>query len=119
MLNWTLNGVDLGFLIGATLIQVAIGENEIILHTHPPSTILIQSKVLITAPGETVTDLDAAVQVGTALLPLLGKTITEATGTPPGSLVLKWSDGTTVEILNDSDQYECYSITHGTDFFVV
>ena len=119
MLNWTLDGTDLGFLVGTTLIQVAIGENETNLHFHPDVTILIQSEVLITAPGEAVNSLDASVQVGSALLPLPGKTITEALGTPRGSLVIKWSDGTTVEILNDSDQYECYSITHGTDFFVV
>jgi Family of unknown function (DUF6188) len=119
MRNWTLDGTDLGFLVGATLTQVAIGENETILHLHPDSTILIQSEVIIKIPGEEVSALETAVEVGSVLLPLLGKTVTEAVGTPRGSLALTWSDGRTVEVLNDSDQYECYSVTHGTDFFVV
>jgi hypothetical protein len=119
MRNWTLDGTDLGFLVGATLTQVAIGENETILHLHPDSTILIQSEVLIKIPGEAVSALETAVEVGSALLPLLGKTVTDAVGTPRGSLTLTWTDGRSVEVLNDSDQYECYSVTHGTDFFVV
>ena len=49
MQNHSLDRTNLDFLLGVTLIQVAIGENEVLLHTHPEVAVTIESDV---EPGD-------------------------------------------------------------------
>jgi len=49
MQNHSLDRTNLDFLWGVTLIQVAIGENEVLLHTHPEVAVTIESDV---EPGD-------------------------------------------------------------------
>jgi hypothetical protein len=117
MRNNTVDGANLDFLLGATLIQVAIGENETILRTHPET--MVASNVEVKLPDGSTRVQEAAVEVGRSVLHLLGKAITQAVGTPDGALVLTWSDGTTIKILNSWEHYESYTVTHGDSVFVV
>lgn len=115
----TLNGTDLGFLVEAALIQVAIGENETILHTHPPASLMVTSNVEVTMPDGSTRAAEAGVELGRSLLHLLGKAITQAVASPDGALALTWADGTITNVLNSWDEYESYTVTHGDQVFIV
>jgi hypothetical protein len=119
MRNNTLDGSDLGFLVNAVLIQVAVGENETILRTHPETSVTITASVEVNLLDGSAQIWEAAVDVGRSLLHLLGKAVVQAVGTSDGAMVLTWSDGTTIKVLNSWEHYESYTVAHGGSVFVV
>ena len=115
----SLEGQDLSFLIGAQLIQVCIGENDVVLNMHPDVSMMIASNVSVTAKqGETST-LESSLDIGTAMAKLLGSSVVEVTGESDGTLVLGWSLGSVTRILDTWADYESYTIRHGETVIVV
>lgn len=110
---------DLSFFIGAPLLQVCIGENEVIANLHPDISVMIASILRVTTDAGVAEAFDDARSAGIAVLPLLGHEIKDATAVPEGTLRLIWDDGTIVEIIDDSKEYESYTIRHGEDLIVV
>jgi hypothetical protein len=117
--DYSLEGVDLSFLVGATLIQVAIGYHEVILHTEPRRSIMVASDVRVSTDSDEPRILDSARDIGVAFLPLLGQAIVQAVDASHGNLMLRWTDGTTTEILNTFPNYESFTITHPGGIIVV
>jgi hypothetical protein len=68
----------------ATLTQVCVGENEVVLNLDNSASIMIASTVRIWGSGQDGTELQEAAQTGAALLPLLGKAIVTAVGDAGG-----------------------------------
>jgi hypothetical protein len=110
---------DLGFLTGAQLIQVCVGENETILRFNPDISIMVASAVHLIQQGGTDADLTHAPEVGAGLLPLLGDHIAAVMAIPPGTLRLSWSSGSILEITDSWDRFESYTITNGDRSIVV
>ena len=110
---------DFSFLKDATLVQVAIGENEVILRFYPQCSIMIASSVSIYAPGEPEALLEDARQIGISLLPILGTDIAGASAIPPGTLRLTWRSGHTLDVLDSWRDYESYTVTTGDRVIVV
>lgn len=110
--------IDLDFMIGTQLIQVAIGENEVVLHLEPPTSIAIGGAIRLNADRGHREHLDAAT-IGTALVPLLGESIREASAQAGGVMRIVWSSGAVLDLLDSWDQYESYTVTHDGRVIVV
>jgi hypothetical protein len=111
-------GTDLSFLEGCELLQVCVGEGEVILNFAPHVSIAIQSDVVIFL-GEHARRHRAATAIGKAMLPFLRQSITEATGTTDGTLRLTWDSGASSSILDTWREYESYVIRRGQDWTLV
>jgi hypothetical protein len=110
--------VDLSFLVGAGLEQVAVGENEVILNLSSRISIMVASDLRLSPPSDRGELIKDAPDAGAALIRLLGSTIVAATGAD-GALSLEWSDGSTLAIYDSWPNYESYTITHGNGIIVV
>ncbi|PZS17246.1 MAG: hypothetical protein DLM57_08820 [Pseudonocardiales bacterium] len=111
--------VDLSFLDGATLIQVCVGENEVILNFHPDSSIMIASSVQLTGPEYAPRLIESARDTGTALLEVLGGIVSRAAALPAGTTTITWTSGHELQILDTWPQYESYTISHDDVVIVV
>jgi hypothetical protein len=110
--------VDVSFLAGAELQQVAVGQNEVILNFGSRVSVTVASDLRLSSPhdqGDLITDAPTA---GSALIALLGSTVLQATGID-GTLTLKWSDAGTLAVYDSSPDYESYTITHDGGIIVV
>ena len=110
---------DFEFMVGAQLIQVGIGENEVILHFEPPTSITIAGEARLTIDGRLAEQFAGATVIGTALVPLLGDSIREASAHPGGLLRIAWTAGAILELLDSWDRYESYTVTCGDRVIVV
>ena len=112
-------GVDLTFLLGAALIQVCIGENEVVLNFDSDVSIMCASTVRYTRVGGAAESLDDARDAGKVLVELLSAVIEGASGSTDGTLLLRWSSGGQVELLDSWKEYESYTVRHGETMIVV
>jgi hypothetical protein len=103
--------VDLSFFRGCTLLQVCIGQNEVILNFDPPATVTVVTAFLlcrrIHANGEP------------GLPGLLGEQVEDVQWRPDGTLTLLFPGGQFIQLCDDSEQYESYVITHGNRTYAV
>jgi hypothetical protein len=113
------NDTDLSFLKDATLIQVCVGENEIILNLHPQISIMFTGVVRLVSPGGDEMTSEESLQIAPALLPILGSTVVEVSFVPPGTLRLVWSSGHLLDLIDSEEHYESYTITNGDKVIVV
>jgi hypothetical protein len=117
---------DLNFLLSATLTQVCIGENEIILNLHPAGAklsprieIMSASSIRLCRNGEDWSTFSESVIAAPAVLGLLGETISKTSIVGTGTLRIGWSSGTELELLDTFDRYESYTIKHSEEIIVV
>jgi hypothetical protein len=110
---------DVSFLVGASLLQVCVGENEVIANLHSDMSLMIASTVRVSNRGGAIEAFADAKSLGAALLPLLGCVIREADGTSDGTLRLVWDDGTIVEIVDSWKEFESYTVRNGEKLIVV
>jgi hypothetical protein len=112
--------LDLSFFVGTTLIQLGMGEHQIQFVLHPNVRLSVESTMRLTS----ATGLNSRVEDGYreeagVLLPLISHDVERASRTPSGALRLEWSNGAVLEVDDDSDQYESYTINHGERLIVV
>lgn len=110
---------NLDFFVGASLLQVCVGENELILNCYADISVMIASAIRVVGRSNEAAVLDDARSQGIALLGLLGHVIEGASGTLDGTLRLTWDDGTSVEILDSYAEFESYTVRHGDELIVV
>jgi hypothetical protein len=111
---------DVGFLIGAHLIQVCIGENDVVLNLHPDASVMIAGSIRVdSSEHETTKTLEKSADIGLTLVPMLGDEILEARVLPEGTLRLTLSSGSALELLDSWDQFESYTIKSGARVIVV
>lgn len=112
-------GTDLSFLTGASLLQICIGENEVILNLDHDISIMIASNVQVSSPDERPTVLEAAKDLGTVLLPLVSATILDTVSTSNGELQLIWNTGFVTTLLDTWKEFESYTVRNGETLFVI
>jgi Family of unknown function (DUF6188) len=110
---------DVSFLRGSSLLQVCVGENETILNLHSRISIMIASSVSVVPPGGSESTFEEPRQLGPALLPILGSTVTDVSIVPPGTLRLTWSSGHVVDIVDSWKEFESYTVTTDDKVIVV
>jgi len=111
--------LDLSFLVGATLLQVCIGANEVILRFDRDASITIESRFSVCdLNGHTIV-FDDAPSSAACLAELLSDSITDVLGCPDGTLRLSFAEGGFLEVYDSSNDYESYQIQHAQDIHVV
>ena len=110
---------DLNFFVGRTLIQICIGENDLILNFSENVSISMMSSIRLTTPKLANNIFEDFKIASSAIVKLLGQSIKHAAGTSEGTLTLEFNDGDCLTIFDDSKQYESYTIRHNDQLIVV
>jgi hypothetical protein len=111
--------IDLSFLTGRELIQVAVGRYQVIFAFDENVAISVESTyefhngsgISVWTPGTT--------QATAAALALLGATVTNARVKADGTLTLNFTGERSLVILNSNEKCESYQITKPGDTIVV
>jgi len=111
--------VDLSFFSNATLQQVCIGENEVILHFDSDIMVMVTSTICVTSADGLQTAFTDAKAGGATLLNLLGNAVRVAMAGTDGTLKLTWKGGDILEILDTWKEFESYTVRHGESLLVV
>ena len=112
-------GIDLGFLQNRQLLQVCIGLNEAILNFDDELSITIMTDIYHEATDGKVAVYEQCPFSASMLSQFLGCSIVEATWNTEGALRMRFSNGDSLEIRDDSKVYECYQIRHHDGLIVV
>jgi len=110
---------DLRFLQGAELLQLCVGCHEIIANFFGDISITIQSPFILRVANEkriSPSDLPAG---AAPLLSLVGTKIEKVAYDTSGRLELFFSNSKILILLDDSNDHESYTISHGDDLIVV
>jgi len=110
---------DLSFLVGADLLQVCVGENEIILNFERGRKITLLAEFSVVDKEGSLTTYEDAKGGATALLPLLGDKVCRAVPTQDGGLSLEFKSGQGVQVPDRSDEFESFWITDGHHQIIV
>ena len=94
-------------LVGLTLVQVCVGENDLILNFDEQSRILITSAVSVSGVVERTQDF---AKVAPVLFRLLGNKIRRSIAPDPKVLLLQFG-GYRVNLYDDSVTYESIVVT--------
>lgn len=111
--------LDLSFLCGKTLLQVCVGGADLILNFDGDLSITVTSSlgwINAQKAHNVYEDFSEAVSV---VATLLNKSVVSARGNPSGTLTLEFVGDLTLELYDDSKQYESYVIKNGSDVIVV
>lgn len=118
--------LDLSRFLGATLIQVCLGEFEVQFHFQAASTAGSQDMLHIGVEGNWELCDDSGRIVDRAerncdreayrLHRLLGHAVTATAVDAPQSFALRFDSGDELRVLDDSDQHESFSIQPGNIF---
>lgn len=112
-------GTDFGFLSGALLLQVCIGENEVILNLDRDISIMIASDVFVEIVGRPAALYKDSRSLAPELLPLVSQAIVDTTCVSNGGLCLTWGNGTMTTLLDTWKDFESYTVRHRERIIVV
>jgi hypothetical protein len=110
--------VDLSFLIGAELEQVAIGEYQIQFNFDGTRSLSVENAFAISDNGARAR-FEGAPAGAAAAVSLLGRKVVSEIHTNSGDLRLEFEGNGVLELADGSTQYESYQITHGEEIYVV
>lgn len=100
-------------LKGAELIQIALGEFQVQFHFNSTANISVEGRWELRDGKGNVIDTGArgslAAKQNSHLQVLLGKKVEGHSISAPKSFTLRFNSGHTLEIFDDSDQYESFS----------
>lgn len=111
--------LDLGFIVGSTLLQVCIGQNEVILRFDMEISITIESRFLVRDPSGHEAVFESAPRGAASLVNLLAESVVGVNGDEDGTLRLSFGKGGILEVYDASKEYESYQIQHGRVIHVV
>ena len=111
--------LDLSRFVGATLIQLGVGEFQIQFHFHPDSSISVEGRWEVRDSTGVLGDKakENAQRTGLYIHFLLGRKIGQYTVDAPRSFSLTFETGHKLTVFDDSREYESFSIQPG-DIFV-
>ncbi len=101
------------------MLQVCVGENEVILNFDMNTHITILSDFAVGRVGGPLQRYDGATSGTVALLPLLHTSVVRATATDEGGLLVVFQSGSAIEIFDTSKDYESFWISSGERRIVV
>ena len=107
---------DLVGLVGKELIQICIGVNQVFLQFEKNVRINVESRIEYPTFGGEVGNFCCE---NAFLIGLLGSTVSEVYRADNRTLGITFSNGNSVELKDDSDQYESFQIKIGDDLIVV
>ncbi len=110
--------LDLSFLVGPRLEQVAIGENEIIFGFELSISLNVQGDFSLGAQ-EAETNFGSPRDAAEQAVALLGHAAVQESHTLSGDLFLTFDDGTRLSLHDTSEHYESYQIKRADEIWVV
>lgn len=113
--------MDVSFFVGQTLIQACFGPHDLILNFNKDQsvTLSIWSSIACVRVDGAIKRVSDFREEAEFILNLLDLSVVSAQVLPGDALRLSFENGMYVEIYDDSDRYESYSIHHdGKGFYV-
>jgi cytoskeletal protein RodZ len=104
-------GIDLSFLTGRVLIQVAVGLYQVIFAFDEHVTISVEGSYQLHNEDGTSIWSPGATSTAAPALSLLGATVTNARGESNGTLTITFSGKESLVIMDSSEKFESYQIT--------
>jgi len=111
--------LDLRFLVGQVLTQVCLGEHQVILRFGDTISIYIGSGISHRTQRDETTKTTNYGLIAPTLAALLGSTIVRAARESDTVLSIAFSNGETLELHDDSKEYESIVITAGDQTVVI
>lgn len=114
-------GADLGELAGGVLSFVGFGQYQVQLAFSGATdcSISVEGHYRVSPPAGEKATYTEAVDGAVALLQLLGRTVVSAGVPEDGTVRITLDDGSLVEVLDSSTQYESYQLKLGHRLIVV
>ena len=97
------------FLLGSIVEQVCLGQYETQIRLRPGVTISLEGRYIHRIGTREIVQ-ERSSSGPNELFRLLGQTVTDATVMPPKSLAIGFSNGDSLTLTDDSDQYESFTI---------
>ena len=110
---------DLSFLKGKQLLQVCIGYNEVILNFDGDLSILAQTDIGHRSSQLPIAIYETSIAAAPVLVRFLHQSVANASAGPPGTLILEFSNGESLEIYDTSSHYESYKINYDGKTIIV
>jgi hypothetical protein len=114
------SNLDLRRFCGATLTQLGIGEFQLQFHfTQPEFSISVEGDWQVNNPEGEIVDrsLPNAERESFRVHRLLGRTVVESSVNAPKSFALRFDNGWSLVVFDNSQEYQSFSIQPG-DIFV-
>jgi hypothetical protein len=111
-------GIDLSFLRGREVIQIAVGLFQVVFAFDEQVSISVESEFRFSSTDSCVWQ-PGAPQAAAPTLRLLGVRVEEVRGQSDGTLDLIFSNGARLTILDSSKEFESYNITRPGQTIVV
>jgi Family of unknown function (DUF6188) len=111
--------IDLSFLKGREMIQIAIGIHQVIFAFDQETRISIESEFRLVCRGGGFEWKPGMPEAAAPSVRLLGAAIERVDGQKDGTLVLGFSTGDSLTVLDNSKEYESYTITRRGETIVV
>jgi hypothetical protein len=113
------NTIDLSFLLRASVSQIVVSLSALSIDFDKAVRLTIFSSFAVGLPGQPMSKFNGSTEDAPALFPLIGDVISEAKATASGGLQVIFESGSVLEIFDDSEQYESFSIANGDQLIVV
>ena len=112
---------DVSGLAGCRLESIDLTEHQVQLRLDSRNgiTLSIESAFAIAPGGGDRSMFDRPRDGAQALADRLGVEVVEARVTQPGTLTLRWDDGSILEVFDSNEHYESYQIQLGERLIVV
>jgi hypothetical protein len=111
--------LELDFFRRKTLLQICIGRNDAIFNFDQSVSITVTSSVQLTSPDGNRERFENFPKAACALAGLANQIVLSARGNASGTLTLEFSDGSQLEIFDDSREFESYTIRNGEQLIIV
>lgn len=113
------NTIDLSFLLRASVLQIVVSLSALSIDFDKAVRLTIFSSFAVGLPDQPMSKFNGSTDDALALFPLIGDVISEAKATASGGLQVIFESGSVLEIFDDSEQYESFSIANGDQLIVV
>jgi hypothetical protein len=111
--------IDLDFFSGLAILQVCIGENELILNFESDVSILVMSELEFCSPNAVAHRSSDFREMAGFLCSLIGLKAVSATPQGRRAMQLLFDGGKSLTLHDDSENYESFVITRGKLLIVV
>jgi hypothetical protein len=112
-------GEDFAFFIGRTLLQACFGGHDLILNFDEDVRVTVTSSVGCLVSSASIRRFTDFRQAAPFVLALVNRTISAVETGENGTLTLKFDNGGSLELYDDSNDFESYSIKHGEHTIVI
>jgi hypothetical protein len=105
--------------LGCQLTQICFTQNTIHFDFSGDVSVTLESSFLYCSDADDSVCRQIVPVSSSNLMHLLGSSVDSATAEPDGTLLLGFGEGRTLAFLDDSKEYESYSIRIGTRVIIV